>query len=313
MKSQPTPQSTSGDHDDASGGSARRRGFIFGRRDSGSDDARADDIVAALDQLAEQVEELGAEGAVTPVISDGDRIELAPPVGISQHVELPEPDGTPETIVAPPVTTAPAAAPVGDPGAATAADVVAVDTHRILAAVESEAARVRDRVQVELEAAATEAERIRTQAADQAASIRDRAQDQARVLLNEVEGIITDSQRTGHQILARAESDAKALRAEATEVLAAARDEARQVVEQARTEGEQILAEQRRVATLRAQDSLREQERLREQIARLEERRRQVLESLEPLVAQLAQMVPQPDGARHTHIQAVPDVDRGGA
>ena len=48
-----------------------------------------------------------------------------------------------------------------------------------------------------------------------------------------------------------------------------------------------MLAEQRRLATVRAQEALREQDRLKDQIRRLEERRRQVLESLEPLIDQL--------------------------
>ena len=37
---------------------------------------------------------------------------------------------------------------------------------------------------------------------------------------------------------------------------------------------------------------MREQDRLKDQIRRLEERRRQVLESLEPLISQLTQMMP---------------------
>jgi cell division septum initiation protein DivIVA len=86
-------------------------------------------------------------------------------------------------------------------------------------------------------------------------------------------------------------------------VLHQAQTEARAIVETSRREGEQILAEQRRLATVRAQEAMREQDRLKDQIRRLEERRRQVLESLEPLISQLTNMMPATGGDPRNVVQ----------
>ena len=174
----------------------------------------------------------------------------------------------------------------------TGADVLALETHRIMSMVESEAEAARLRIGRELLEVGEHSERMVTEASAQAERIREHAQHQARQLLGEVEEIISESQQTGQEILTRADTEAANLRNQAELVLAQAQDDARKIVETARLEGEQILSEQRRLATVRAQEALREQDRLKDQIRRLEERRRQVLESLEPLIDQLSQMVP---------------------
>ena len=167
-----------------------------------------------------------------------------------------------------------------------------IDVDRVVRIIHEEAAAVQARMERELRDARARAQEIVGIAEDEAERIRDHGQNQARVLLGEVEEIISEAQQTGEQILQRAQEDSAQLRRDATSVLQQSQAEARTIVETARREGEQILAEQRRLATVRAQEAMREQDRLKDQIRRLEERRRQVLESLEPLISQLTQMMP---------------------
>jgi F0F1-type ATP synthase membrane subunit b/b' len=194
-------------------------------------------------------------------------------------------------------TTAPAApeatAPAEDrlPGHTSRGGML-VDVNRIIRTLEEEAEAAHQRIDHELGRARSEAEAIVRSAGVDADHIRDHAQQQARVLLGEVEEIITDAQRTGQQILRKADAEAEDVRRQAGDLVMEAQGEARKIIDTARREGEQILSEQRRLATVRAQEALREQDRLKEQIHRLEERRRQVLESLEPLIDQLSQMIP---------------------
>ena len=167
-----------------------------------------------------------------------------------------------------------------------------VDVNRIIQTLEDEAEAARQRIDSELRNAHEEADHLVNHAQEDAERIRDHAQQQARVLLGEVEEIISEAQHTGQEILRRAEHDADSIRNQALITLEQAQDEARNIVDVARREGEAILAEQRRLATVRAQEAVREQDRLKDQIRRLEERRRQVLESLEAQITQLSQLIP---------------------
>lgn len=173
-----------------------------------------------------------------------------------------------------------------------AASAIGIDIERVVRAIEDEAAGIQHRIELELRTAKDRADEIIDRAEAEAERIREHGQSQARVLLGEVEEIISEAQQTGEQILLRANEEASSLRTDATSVLQQAQLEARSIVESARRDGEQVLAEQRRLATVRAQEAMREQDRLKDQIRRLEERRRQVLESLEPLISQLTQMMP---------------------
>jgi F0F1-type ATP synthase membrane subunit b/b' len=173
-----------------------------------------------------------------------------------------------------------------------AAARMGIDVDRLVHMIEDEAEGVQRRIELELNHAHAQAEDILDRAEHEAERIREHGQSQARVLLGEVEEIISEAQQTGEQILLRANEEAAAMRADATGVMQQAQTEARSIIDTARRDGEQVLAEQRRLATVRAQEAMREQERLKDQIRRLEERRRQVLESLEPLITQLTQMIP---------------------
>ena len=167
-----------------------------------------------------------------------------------------------------------------------------VDVTRILRTLEEEADLARDRIDREVANAREEADILLHTASTDAERLRDHAQQQARVLLGEVEEIISEAQHTGQQILKTADQDADSVRQQAASTLLQSQEEARRIIDHARREGEQILAEQRRLATVRAQEALREQDRLKDQIRRLEERRAQVLESLGPMIDQLSQMIP---------------------
>ncbi|MCW2922692.1 MAG: hypothetical protein JWM98_96 [Thermoleophilia bacterium] len=204
--------------------------------------------------------------------------------------------------VAPPPASAPRAAePAPAPvatvsnlteGRTDAVALLGIDISRVVSTIQDEAAAVQQRIELEVRDAHVQATDIIDRAEAEADRIREHGQAQARVLLGEVEEIISEAQSTGEQILHRANDEASGLRKDATAVLQQAQTEARAIVETARREGEQVLAEQRRLATVRAQEAMREQDRLKDQIRRLEERRRQVLESLEPLISQLTQMMP---------------------
>lgn len=192
---------------------------------------------------------------------------------------------------------APVQAPTPSPsqlgsGAPTATMLLGIDVDRMVNLLEDEARSAQQRIELEVRSAHTQAAEIVNRAEAEAERIREHGQAQARVLLGEVEEIISEAQATGEQILIRANEESSTLRGEATNVLHQAQAEARAIVETSRREGEQVLAEQRRLATVRAQEAMREQDRLKDQIRRLEERRRQVLESLEPLISQLTQMMP---------------------
>lgn len=178
------------------------------------------------------------------------------------------------------------------PPAGNAASSIGIDIDRVIRMIEEEAAGVQQRIELELRTAHGRAEEIIDRAEAEAELVREHGQAQARVLLGEVEEIISEAQQTGEQILLRANEEASTLRGNANGVMQQAQTEARAIVDTARREGEQVLAEQRRLATVRAQEAMREQDRLKDQIRRLEERRRQVLESLEPLISQLTQMMP---------------------
>lgn len=201
----------------------------------------------------------------------------APQVAASQPIQMRQ--VTPQT-VALPETTSPRRAGM------------LVDVNRIIESLEEEAESARQRIDFELRNAREEADVVLREANHDADRIRDHAQQQARVLLGEVEEIISEAQQTGQHILKQADADSESLRDQSLTMLEEAQLEARKIIDTARHEGEQILAEQRRLATVRAQESMREQDRLKDQIRRLEERRRQVLESLEPLIDQLSQMIP---------------------
>lgn len=192
-----------------------------------------------------------------------------------------------------------------------AAASLGIDLDRLVRLIEDEAQGVHHRMELEVRSAEDEAQQIIDRAEAEAERIREHGQSQARVLLGEVEEIISEAQQTGEQILHRANDEASTLRRDATAVLQQAQTEARAIVETARREGEQVLAEQRRLATVRAQEAMREQDRLKDQIRRLEERRRQVLESLEPLISQLTQMMPA--GATDQNVVQLQRQDREGS
>jgi F0F1-type ATP synthase membrane subunit b/b' len=253
---------------------------------------QVDDIEARLDAALQAV----PVATPAPVVGS-DTVTLAP--------TAPAPAPAPVSAAAPAVAQqqqvestyddavfVPVAAPSDLAGPGDATLRLGIDVDRVVQAIEDEALAVQRRIELEMSHAHARAEEIVDQAEVEAERIREHGQSQARVLLGEVEEIISEAQQTGEQILHRANEEASSMRADATNVLQQAQLEARTIVETARREGEQVLAEQRRLATVRAQEAMREQERLKDQIRRLEERRRQVLESLEPLISQLTQMMP---------------------
>jgi F0F1-type ATP synthase membrane subunit b/b' len=244
-----------------------------------------DDIEARLDAALQRVELLPV---VTPDTPSG-TVTLEPTPAPTAPVEPVQ-----AAVLAPttPAATTPASTQVTMAPTPTAASAIGIDIDRIVQLIEDEAVGVQHRIELELRTAHARAEDIVDRAEAEAERIRDHGQAQARVLLGEVEEIISEAQQTGEQILMRANEEASSLRGEATGVLQQAQTDARAIVDTARREGEQVLAEQRRLATVRAQEAMREQDRLKDQIRRLEERRRQVLESLEPLISQLTQMMP---------------------
>jgi F0F1-type ATP synthase membrane subunit b/b' len=246
--------------------------------------APGDDIEARLDAALQPVE----LPVVAPAAPSG-TVTLEPTAAPVEPVEAaPAAVFAPTTpVAATPVTTQVTLAPT-----TSAASAIGIDVDRIVQLIEDEAVGVQHRIELELRAAHARAEDIVDRAEAEAERIRDHGQAQARVLLGEVEEIISEAQQTGEQILLRANEEASTLRGDATGVLQQAQTDARAIVDTARREGEQVLAEQRRLATVRAQEAMREQDRLKDQIRRLEERRRQVLESLEPLISQLTQMMP---------------------
>jgi cell division septum initiation protein DivIVA len=274
-----------------------RKGFFFPRRARGGAEHDEQAVIDRVEQLVREIDDVVDAASAAGI--EPTRVALGVPAPTAQPIELPAPGeaSTHSTQIqlvpgeAGHIVDAPAI-DIATPAPGSAAHAVAVQTERILAAVEAEASRVRERVDSEIQHAEERAAGIRQAANSEATELRASAQEQARLLLGEVENIISEAQRSSQDILSRARSDANALTGEAGDVLAAAREEARIMLEQARREGEEILSEQRRIATVRAQEAMREQDRLRTQIQRLEERRRQVLESLEPLVTQLTQLVP---------------------
>ncbi len=244
------------------------------------------DIEARLDAALKPVSvPTAAAEPTTPQATGSVTLEPTP--------AAPTPQPAPAAELAPtqpaPVSTA---SFVPGSGGANAAASIGIDVSRLVQLIEDEASNVQHRMELELRTAHARSEEIIDRAEDEAERIREHGQAQARVLLGEVEEIISEAQQTGEQILIRANEEAGTLRGDATAVLQQAQTEARAIVETARREGEQVLAEQRRLATVRAQEAMREQDRLKDQIRRLEERRRQVLESLEPLISQLTQMMP---------------------
>jgi F0F1-type ATP synthase membrane subunit b/b' len=251
-----------------------------------------DDIEARLDAALQPV-----QVAVTEPVMDSVTFEPAAPAPVAVEPD-PAPAPAQDAVLAPsiaPVAAAtsptPAAASMAIPSGGAAASI-GIDVERMIRLIEDEAVGVQHRIELELRAAHARAEEIIDRAEGEAEHVREHGQAQARVLLGEVEEIISEAQQTGEQILTRANDEASTLRGNATSVLQQAQTEARAIVDTARREGEQVLSEQRRLATVRAQEAMREQDRLKDQIRRLEERRRQVLESLEPLISQLTQMMP---------------------
>lgn len=243
----------------------------------------------------------------TPVAPSADDIEARMDAALQAVPVQPATSASPDAVTLEP-TAAPAVAPTTtdavfaptstvttpEPGAyeGDASARIGIDIERVVRLIEEEAIGVQHRIELELRTAHGRADEIIGRAEGEADRIREHGQAQARVLLGEVEEIISEAQQTGEQILLRANEEAASLRGDATEVLQQAQSEARSIVDNARRDGEQVLAEQRRLATVRAQEAMREQDRLKDQIRRLEERRRQVLESLEPLISQLTQMMP---------------------
>jgi vacuolar-type H+-ATPase subunit H len=251
--------------------------------------ASADDIEARLDAALQPVQ------VQVPAIEPATRAVTLDPTmptnaasdaphqvqdAVLSRTESASPAMAPRTQVAPAVAPTSSAASIG------------IDVDRVIQMIEEEAVGVQHRIELELRTAHARAEEIIDRAESEAEHVREHGQAQARVLLGEVEEIISEAQQTGEQILLRANEEASTLRGSATGVMQQAQTEARTIVDTARREGEQVLAEQRRLATVRAQEAMREQDRLKDQIRRLEERRRQVLESLEPLISQLTQMMP---------------------
>lgn len=287
---------------------SRRRRFGRGRGGTVQDDlAYLDDIAAHVDELQAELGprspeshdlDLRAAAASRPAVETAN----AQAAGVTP-ASSPTPEGTTvQTESQATTSTPPDAAPpqqhtfsasVADrESSGTQAHQVAIDTGRILTLLEQEAEAVRRRIDQELRNGQEEADRLVADAAREAERLREHGQQQARVLLREVEEIISESQRTAGEIVGSANEEAVEIREQAARTLAQAHEEARKIVETARRDGENILNEQRRLATVRAQEALREQDRLKEQIRRLEERRRQVLQSLEPLIDQLSQMIP---------------------
>lgn len=286
----------------------RRKRFRFSRKDddqqseSGESDQQSesgesgDAVLEYVDQLADRIEELaeggGSEHAPSAAAVDAHAsqdAELRPttparPAPAADAAMAPA-TTSPQPAAPPRAERAPdASAPSSIPQPPRSpADQIALDTHRIMRLVEQEAKAVRVHIGQQLLEADERAQSIVHEAEAQAEHVREHAQQHARQLLGEVEEIITESQQTGEDILARAHSEAAAMRRQAEHVLAQAQEDSRKVIDSARREGEQILSDQRRLATVRAQEAMREHERLKDQIRRLEERRRQVLESLEQL------------------------------
>lgn len=263
----------------------------------------ADDVVAqATEQIRHARQQAAAASAPMQVVmpsSEPSQPAMMQPTVAAQPVAAP-------AAAAPPSTIEVSAAP-------TATRLLGLDVQRMVTLLEDEAQAAQQRIDLELRNAQARAEEIVVAAQHDAERIREHGQNQARVLLGEVEEIISEAQQTGEQILRRADAESGQLRQQAGVVLSQAQTEARSMIDAARREGEQVLAEQRRLATARAQEALREQERLKDQIRRLEERRRQVLESLEPLIDQLSQMMPAVDmRAQQTapHQRNVVSIDR---
>ncbi len=248
--------------------------------------ASVDDIEARLDAALQPVSvpAATAEPAAVPATT----VTLEPTTAVT----TPAPEPAPAAELAPTQPVMSDASFIPQSAATSAAAAIGIDVSRLVQLIEDEAVSVQHRMELEMRTAHARSEEIIDRAEHEAERIREHGQNQARVLLGEVEEIISEAQQTGEQILLRANDEASTLRRDATAVLQQAQTEARAIVETARREGEQVLAEQRRLATVRAQEAMREQDRLKDQIRRLEERRRQVLESLEPLISQLTQMMP---------------------
>lgn len=280
------------------------------------------DTTASADGAATTAVEVPVQPIDTDATRAGDDIEARLDAALGAVTPpSPAPQDAPVTVpttarVAPPVDAAPAQQPasleptngtvtlsaITSPGLdQDAVSLLGIDLNRVVRTIQEEAVSVRQRIEFEVRDAHVQATDIIDRAEDEAERIREHGQAQARVLLGEVEEIISEAQQTGEQILHRANEEASSLRGDATTVLQQAQAEARAIVESARREGEQVLAEQRRLATVRAQEAMREQDRLKDQIRRLEERRRQVLESLEPLISQLTQMMPAGAAAAADH------------
>ncbi|MCW2961541.1 MAG: hypothetical protein JWM90_1928 [Thermoleophilia bacterium] len=263
------------------------------------------DTIAELDTDAAELE-ARLDAALAPVQLPTPIATPAPTVAAAQ------PTVTPTVTPATPAPSAPAAelrptAPKPTQAATvsaapTASSLLGIDVERLVRLIEDEAVATKQRIELEVRSSHEQAEEVVERAEAEAERIREHGQNQARVLLGEVEEIISEAQQTGEQILLRANTEASTLRKDATAVLHQAQAESRAIIDTARREGEQVLAEQRRLATLRAQEAMREQDRLKDQIRRLEERRRQVLESLEPLISQLTQMMPAVQQAEDTNV-----------
>ena len=273
---------------------AKKR-FRFNRKPMEGDLDQLDELVAQVDQLQSTrpvpAREPGQPAPDIREIAAG----TARPV---PHPAAPTPAPTarrtePRLAAAPRPVPAPAPTPqVAAPADTMSTTALGIDVNRILGILEEEAQQARRRIEHEVASAQSQAEGIVNEAKHDGDRIREHAQHQARILLSEVEEIITEAQQTGQQILRRADEEAQQVHHQAQGVLAQAQKDARTIIDTGRREGENILAEQRRLATVRAQEALREQDRIKDQIHRLEERRRQVLESLEPLIDQLSQMIP---------------------
>lgn len=248
---------------------------------SPANDPQTTTTEVAPDDIEARMEAALQAAPVAPPEPEEGTVTLEPTPAPAAPVQEPVQDA----VFAPTATSLPLTGP-------SAAAAIGIDVDRMVRMIEDEALGVQHRIELEMRTAHARAEEILDHAEAEAEKIREHGQSQARVLLGEVEEIISEAQQTGEQILLRANEEAASIRSEASGVIQHAQTEARSIVETARREGEQVLAEQRRLATVRAQEAMREQDRLKDQIRRLEERRRQVLESLEPLISQLTQMMP---------------------
>lgn len=168
----------------------------------------------------------------------------------------------------------------------------AFNIEHIMTVVEGEAEAARREIDRQMKTGHDVAARTIAQAHIDADRIRTNAEKNSKLIYDQVDTIIEEAHVNARTIVSEAETTAEALTEQARYMTTTAREEAREIVAEARIEGEQILIEQRRLAATRAHDAAAEQERLREQIRRLEQRRIEVLESLEPLVSQLTKMLP---------------------